>query len=141
MIIWRPRCNPISLDYPRLERHVSGMKLILTAHNLKVTDALEQHVVDKIEKLDHFDSRAVDARVILEHDTAKPSERRFKCSVRLAVPGPDLYAVEYQEDLYSAVDLVVKKIEQQIRKRQNKYKARKHTLGAETKKRRQEKDL
>jgi len=117
------------------------MKLILTAHNLKVTDALEQHVVDKIEKLDHFDSRAVDARVILEHDTAKPSERRFKCSVRLAVPGPDLYAVEYQEDLYSAVDLVVKKIEQQIRKRQNKYKARKHTLGAETKKRRQEKDL
>jgi putative sigma-54 modulation protein len=117
------------------------MKLILTAHNLKVTDGIEQHVIEKIEKLDHFDSRAVDARVILEHDTDKPSERRFKCSVRLAVPGPDLYAVEYQEDLYSAVDLVVKKIEQQIRKRQNKYKARKHALGAETKKKRQEKDL
>jgi putative sigma-54 modulation protein len=114
------------------------MKLILSAHNVKVTDAIEQHVIDKIEKLDHFDARAIDARVILEHDTDKPSERRFKCSVRLAVPGPDLYAVDYEEDLYAAIDLVVKKIEQQIRKRQNKYKARKHTLGAKSKKDRQE---
>src|SRR5512137_1544869 len=114
------------------------MKLILTVHNLKVTDGIEQHVLERIEKLDHFDARAVDARVILEHDIAKPSERRFKCSVRLAVPGPDLYAVDYEEDLYSAIDLVVKKIEQQIRKRQNKYKARKHKLGAKSKTKRQE---
>ncbi len=113
------------------------MKLILSAHNVKVSDGIEQHVIDKIEKLDHFDARAVDARVILEHDTAKPSEKRFKCSVRLAVPGPDLYAVDYEQDLYSAIDLVVKKIEQQIRKRQNKYKARKHKLGAKSKQKRQ----
>jgi putative sigma-54 modulation protein len=114
------------------------MKLILTAHNLKVTEALESHVIDRIEKLDHYDSRAVDARVLLEHDTSKPSERRFKCSVRLAMPGPDLYAEDYEEDLYAAIDLVVKKIEQQIRKRQNKYKARKHKLGAKTKLKRQD---
>jgi putative sigma-54 modulation protein len=117
------------------------MKLILTTHNLRVTDGIEQHVIEKIEKLDHFDSRAVDARVILEHDTEKPSDRRFKCSVRLAVPGPDLYAVDFEEDLYSAIDLVVKKIEQQLRKRQNKYKARKHKLGAKSKKERQEEVL
>jgi putative sigma-54 modulation protein len=114
------------------------MKLIMSAHNVRVTEAIEQHVIDKIEKLDHFDMRAVDARVILEHDNDKPSERRFKCSVRLAVPGPDLYAVDYEADLYAAIDLVVKKIEQQIRKRQNKYKARKHKLGAKSKKQRQD---
>jgi putative sigma-54 modulation protein len=117
------------------------MKLILSAHNLKVTPAIEDHVIARIEKLDHFDSRAVDARVLLEHDTSKPSERRFKCSVRLAVRGPDLYAEDYEEDLYAAIDLVTKKIEQQIRKRQNKYKARKHTLGAKTKQERQEEEL
>jgi putative sigma-54 modulation protein len=114
------------------------MKLILTAHNLRVTDAIEKHVIDKIEKLDHFDARAVDARVLLEHDTSKPTEGRFKCSIRLAIPGPDLYAEDYEEDLYSAIDLVAKKIEQQIRKRQNKYKARKHKLGAKSKKKRQD---
>lgn len=117
------------------------MKLILTAHNLRVTKAIEDHVLDKIGKLDHFESRAVDARVLLEHDTTKPSEKRFKCSIRLAVPGPDLYAEDYEGDLYSAIDLVMKKIEQQIRKRQNKYKARKHKLGARRKQRVQEETL
>ncbi|MBI5385176.1 MAG: ribosome-associated translation inhibitor RaiA [Verrucomicrobia bacterium] len=115
------------------------MKLILTGHNLKVTQGIEDHVIDKITKLDHFESRALDARVILEHDTTKPSEKRFKCSVRLAVPGPDLFAEDCEADLYAAIDLVTKKIEQQIRKRQNKYKARKHKLGAKSKMERQEK--
>ena len=114
-----------------------AMKLILTAHNLKVTEAIEQHVIEKIEKLDHYDSRAVDARVLLEHDTSKPSDRRFKCSLRLAVPGPDLYAEDFEEDLYAAIDLVVKKVEQQIRTRQSRYKARKHKLGAKSKLERQ----
>lgn len=116
------------------------MKLILTGHNLKVTQGIEDHVVEKIERLDHFETRAIDARVLLEHDTSKPSEKRFKCSVRLAVSGPDLYAEDYEEDLYAAIDLVMKKIEQQIRKRQNKFKARKHTLGAKSKLKRQEEE-
>jgi len=116
------------------------MKLILSGHNLKITPAIEDHVVDKINKLDHFDSRAIDARVLLEHDTSKPSEKRFKCSVRLAVPGPDLFAEESQGDLYTAIDLVMKKVEQLIRKRQGKYKARKQ-LSAKTKKAMQDKAL
>ena len=114
------------------------MKLILTGHNLKMTQAIEDHVIDKIEKLDHFDPRAIDARVLIEHDTAKPSEKRFKCSVRLAVRGPDLYAEDYEADLYAAIDLVMKKIEQLIRKRHSKLKATKHTLGAKTKQKRQD---
>jgi len=54
------------------------------------------------------------------------------------VPGPDLFAEDSERDLYAAIDLVTKKIEQQIRKRQSKYKARKHTLASRTKRRRQE---
>ena len=57
---------------------------------------------------------------------------------RLAVPGPDLFAEDWERDLYAAIDLVTKKIEQQIRTRHNKYKARKHTEAARTKRRRQE---
>lgn len=117
------------------------MKLILTGHNIKVTQAIEDHVIDKIEKLDHFDRRAIDARVMLEHDTSKPSEKKFKVSVRLAVPGPDLFAEDYREDLYAAINAVVKKIEKQIHTRQSKYKARKHKLGAKTKVKHQEATL
>src|SRR5207249_1579626 len=68
----------------------------------------------------------------------KAPEKQFNCSMRLAVPGPDLFAEDSERDLYAAIDLVTKKIEQQIRKRQSKYKARKHTEAARTKRRRQE---
>src|SRR5712672_4761430 len=98
------------------------MKLILIPHNVTLTKAIEDHIVGKIEKLDHFDKRAVDARVTLEHDHTRVPERQFSCSMRLGVRGPDLFAEDRESDLYAAIDLVVKKIEQQLRKRRNKYK-------------------
>jgi ribosomal subunit interface protein len=49
-----------------------------------------------------------------------------------------LFAVDSESDLYAAIDLVHKKLEQQIRKRQSKFKARKHTEASATKRRRQD---
>jgi putative sigma-54 modulation protein len=114
------------------------MKLILSTHNVTLTKAIEDHILNRLDQLEHLDRFAMDARVILEHDTSKPTERQFKCSIRLAMPGPDLYAEDIETDLYAAIDLVAKKIEQQIRKRHNKYKARKHGEAAQHKRRRQE---
>ena len=73
----------------------------------------------------------------LDHDSTKAPERQFKCSMRLAVPGPDLFAEDSEADLYSAIDLVSKKIEQQIRKRHGKFKNRKQD-SSRTKRARQE---
>jgi putative sigma-54 modulation protein len=117
------------------------MKLVLSAHNVKLSDAIETHIFDKIHKLEHIDGDAIDARVTVEHDHTRVSDKQFNCSVRISVPGPDLYAEDSETDLCSAIDLVMKKIEQQIRKRQNKDKARKHKLGARSKKERQETPL
>ena len=117
------------------------MNLILSTHNVTLTRAIEDHIVSRIQKLEHFDQRAIDARVTLEHDNTKAPERQFSCSIRLAVPGPDLFAEDVESDLYAAIDLVAKKIEQQIRKRHNKYKARKHKQAARGKRLRQEKGL
>jgi len=114
------------------------MKFILSTHNVTLTKAIEDHILSRIWQLEHFDRFAVDARVILEHDTTKASDRKFKCSMRLAMPGPDLYAEDYETDLYTCIDMVAKKIEQQIRKRHSKYKSRKHTEAANLKRRRQE---
>ena len=65
----------------------------------------------------------------------------FSCAMRIALPGPDLFAEDVESDLYAAIDLVAKKIEQQIRKRHNKYKARKHKQPARGKRTRQDKAL
>jgi len=117
------------------------MKFILSTHNVTLTNAIEEHILDKIDKLEHLDRWAIDARVTLEHDHTKVPERQFGCSVRLGVRGPDLFAEDSQIDLYTAIDLVFKKIEQQIRKRRGKHKAVKHTHAARLKRKRQDSAL
>src|SRR5215467_15873477 len=114
------------------------MNLILSTHNLTLTRAIEDHIVSRITKLEHLDRFAINARVTLERDQTKAPERQFSCSIRLSIPGPDLFAEDVESDLYSAIDLVVKKIEQQIRKRHSKHKARKHKQASRTKRKRQE---
>ncbi|HVV70295.1 MAG TPA: ribosome-associated translation inhibitor RaiA [Verrucomicrobiae bacterium] len=117
------------------------MNLILSTHNVTLTKAIEDHIISRISKLEHLDRFAINARVTLDHDQTKAPERQFSCSIRLSVPGPDLFAEDVESDLYAAIDVVAKKIEQQIRKRHNKYKARKHKQASRTKRTRQEKGI
>ena len=117
------------------------MNMILSTHNLTLTKAIEDHLISRINKLEHLDRFAINARVTLEHDQTKAPERQFSCSMRLSLPGPDLFAEDVESDLYAAIDLVAKKIEQQIRKRHNKFKARKHKQAARGKRSRQDKEL
>jgi putative sigma-54 modulation protein len=138
MLFQRPAKERLWLDFPIDPAHLWDMKLILSMHNLKRTRAIENHVIKCIKKLDQKDRFAIDARVTLEHDKTKVPERQFKCSMRLSVPGPDLFAEDVEGDMYAAIDLVTKKIEGQIRKRHSKYKARKHTQAARVKRKRQD---
>jgi len=114
------------------------MKLILSTHNVTLTKAIEDHVLARLDKLEHLDRWTVDARVTLEHDKTKVPEKQFSCSMRITMRGPDLFAEDRESDLYVAIDCVTKKIEQQIRKRHNKRKATKHKVAARTKRSRQE---
>ena len=109
------------------------MKLILSTHNVTLTKTLEDRVVKKIEQLEHLDGRATDVRVVLEHDHKRAPEKQFSCSMQLAMRGPDLFAEARESDLYAAIDVVEKKLEQQLRKRHSKIKARKHKVAAKFK--------
>jgi len=143
MLPWgvlRPMDGFVSLA---LTKQIIGkhMNLVITPHNLSLTEALESHIRGRIEKLEHIDPRAISAQVIIEHDKTIAPENAFKCSMRLAVAGPDLYAEDHESDMYAAIDLVTKKIEQQIRKRHNKEKAKNHALGARAKQELQDANL
>jgi putative sigma-54 modulation protein len=131
----------LRLDFIPAGLHPKIMNVIISLHNVTLTKAIEDHLISRINKLDHLQRFAVNARVTLEHDQTKAPERAFSCSVRLALPGPDLFAEDVESDLYAAIDVVTKKIEQQIRKRQNKYKARKHTVASRSKRTRQEAEI
>lgn len=113
------------------------MKLILTTHNVTLTDAIEQHILGKLDKIEHIDRWLLDARVTLERDHApKTPAASFKCGIRLGVRGRDLYAEDREEDLYKAIDLVTKKLEQQLRSKHSRVKATKHKVAARSKEKR-----
>lgn len=114
------------------------MNVILSPHNVTLTKAIEDHVISRINKLEHLNQYAVTARVILEHDHTRAPEKQFSCSIRLSMRGRSLFAEDIESDLYAAIDVVAKKVEQQLRKRHNKHKARKHKVAARSKRTRQE---
>jgi putative sigma-54 modulation protein len=128
----------VSLDFLSASKHHRSMKLILSTHNVTLTKAIEDHVLGKLDKLERLEPRLVNSRVTLEHDHSRAPERQFCCSIRLSVRGPDLFAEDHESDLYAAIDIVSKKLEQQIRKRHSKHKARKHKVASRTKRTRQE---
>jgi len=128
----------VPLDFSPDYLHLIAMKFILTTHNVSTSEAIEDHILSKIEKLEHLDQRAVETRVAIEFDKTRSPEKQFKCSVRLAVRGPDLYAEDVEADLYSAIDLAFKKIQQQIRTLHNKRKEVKKRVGAKLKEQRRE---
>ena len=109
------------------------MKLIIQLHNVTLTQAIENYVMKRLDKLEHLDRWTIDARVTLKHDKTRAPETQFACSMRLGVRGPDLFAKDVESDLYAAIDAATKKIEQQIRKRHGKFKVIKHKDAAKLK--------
>ena len=96
------------------------MKLVLDSHNVQVTDAIKEHVQYRVDKLEHMNQRAVEARAHLDRDHVGLPKNKFKCAIHLYFKDADLYAEDYENDLYASIDLVSKKIQSQLRKRHNK---------------------
>src|SRR5437868_2107138 len=63
-----------------IERQSILMNLIVSTHNVTLTKAIEDHLIARINKVEHLDQYITNIRVTLEHDQAKAPERQFSCS-------------------------------------------------------------
>ena len=109
------------------------MDLVSESHNVEATDAIKEHVQFCIDKIEHMNQRAVEARVHLEQDHVGFPTNKFKCAIHLYFKGADLFAEDYENDLYASIDLVTKKIQAQLRKRHNKIITRHHSVASKAK--------
>ena len=109
------------------------MKLVLSTHKVTLSSGLKSHVRQCIEKLDNQESHALKAFVNLERDHNGVSDKKYTCTMKVALPGQNLVARDSEGDLYVAIDLVTKKIQSQFRKRHNKFKAKNHKQAAAAK--------
>ena len=94
------------------------MEILVRGNKIEITDAMKEYVKEKLNKL---------AKYTLDDDikaTVLVKVRNYTQKVEVTIPLKTLIlrAEEESEDFYSAVDLVINKLERQIRKNKTKLK-------------------
>lgn len=89
------------------------MKISVRGKNVEITDAIEAKVAEKLSKLDKY-------FIVSDNVEAKVLARTYPYGQKIEVTIPTEYvllrAEVVDEDLYNAIDLVIDKLEGQIRK-------------------------
>lgn len=93
------------------------MKYNIRGENIEVTVAIREYVEKKISKLNKYFEEKPTSEVNVKLSVYNNEQR-----IEVTIPMPDLLlrAEERHADLYAAVDLVVDKLERQIRKYKTK---------------------
>jgi len=99
------------------------MKIVISTHNIRPTQTIQDRITKQLNKLERLIPNIIAARINIENDTAK-QHVPLNCSAKLEIPGLDLFAEDTNINVCTAVDNIVKKLEQQARKLQNKAKYR-----------------
>jgi putative sigma-54 modulation protein len=96
------------------------MKYNIYTQNIKLTKGIEEHLAEKISKLDkYFITEDIEAKVLLK--VIKNDQ-----TIEVTIPTKHflIRAEETNPDLYSAIDLVIDKLEGQIRKNKTRIKSK-----------------
>jgi putative sigma-54 modulation protein len=98
------------------------MQTSVTFKNLDPSDHIKSYVSEKLNRLDKYLYNPADANVVL-------SVEKFRHIAEINIVGDRLNVngKEETEDMYSAIDMTLDKIEKQIKK--NKEKVREHRSG------------
>ena len=92
------------------------MKLNIRGDKLVVTDAIKAYIEEKLNKLDkYFGFESIEAKIVV-----KVANNKDIIEVTIPTNKYTLRAEESHEDLYAAIDLVIDKLERQIRKNKTK---------------------
>ena len=98
-----------------------NLKVDTFTKNLELTDAIRDYIHKKTGKLDRFLKEIEDIRIDLSYlKTARNAKERYISQITLRGRGFILRAEERSDDLYSAIDLMVNKIQRQIERYKGK---------------------
>ncbi|AGM99393.1 ribosome hibernation-promoting factor, HPF/YfiA family [Streptococcus iniae] len=99
------------------------IKFSIRGENIEVTEAIRDYVESKLAKIEKYfvEENEIDTRVNLK----VYREKTAKVEVTILLGNMTLRAEDVSQDMYGSIDLVVDKIERQIRKNKTKI-AKKH---------------
>ncbi|MBR9827218.1 MAG: ribosome hibernation promoting factor [Oceanospirillales bacterium] len=96
------------------------MQINITGHHVELTDALNEYVRTKFDRLErHFDN-ITNAQVTLSVE-----KQRQKAEADIHLAGGEVFASNEHDDMYAAIDGMVDKLDRQIIKHKEKMKSHK----------------
>jgi len=101
------------------------MQTSVTFKNIEPSEHLKSYVGDKLNRFDKYLYNPAEANVVL-------SVEKFRHMAEINISGDrlNINGKEETDDMYSAIDMVLDKLEKQIKK--NKQKIREHRMGSKS---------
>ncbi|HEX7021745.1 MAG TPA: ribosome-associated translation inhibitor RaiA [Trueperaceae bacterium] len=96
----------------------------MTGRNVELTEAMRTYAEDKLEKLSRFSDHIVDVRVVMSTTAGSGANPPAKVEVQVNLPNGMIRAEEGGQDTYSAIDVVVDKLERQLKRYKGRLTAR-----------------
>jgi putative sigma-54 modulation protein len=93
------------------------MQINFTGHHVDVTPAIRNYTTEKFERLKPLGDKITSVNVIFDVEKIMQIAK-----ATLHVSGAEIHARSESEDLYSAIDLLVDKLKQQMTKHKEKQK-------------------
>jgi len=95
------------------------MTVNITSKHMDITPAIRQHIEDRLAKLDKWQAQLINPHIVLDKEP-----QGFAADATISTPNGPLVASAKHEDMYTAINDLVAKLERQLNKVQHKGEAR-----------------
>jgi putative sigma-54 modulation protein len=91
------------------------MQISIDGHHVDVTESMQDYIRTKMARIErHFD-QVVDMHVVLSVE-----KLRHKAEATIHVAGNTIHAHSENDDMYAAIDLLLDKLDRQVKKHKEK---------------------
>ena len=91
------------------------MQISVTGQHIDVTTSLHDYVTSKLEKLERHIDQVFNAHVVLSVE-----KLRQKAEATIHINGATVFAESENEDMYTAIDALVDKLDRQVKRHKEK---------------------
>lgn len=95
------------------------MNIVVTFKHIGSSDAIRQYAESKVLKLEKYLNNIMEAHITLSMERVEHKESGV-AQIKLSAKNLDINAEEKSSDIYSAIDLLMEKVESQIKKHKEK---------------------
>lgn len=91
------------------------MQISIDGHHVEISAAMQEYIENKMSRIERHFEQVVNVHVVLGVE-----KQRHKAEATIHVTGNRIHAGSKHEDMYAAIDLLLDKLDRQIKKHKEK---------------------